>query len=189
MAPWSRRWLGDINISSIESFNRLTAGELRQLDVFLATGFGSGFSPKMPGTVGTLVALPFWWFLFRELDFTSYLLLLLLLASACTVLVVRLCRRKALADDPSIVLDEFIGVWITLLGAPPTWQGLLGGFMLFRLFDIVKPWPVSWADRKVPGGLGVMLDDVFAGVLAALVLQLSVILFSDLFQLPGVYDP
>ncbi len=134
----------------------------------------------MPGTVGTLVALPFWWFLFRHMDLPIYLALLTLLSIASVWLVIGVCRRMGVKDDQSIVLDEFIGVWITLAAAPPTWQGLMGGFLLFRLFDISKPWPVSWADRKVSGGLGVMLDDIFAGVLAALVLRLSVILSANI---------
>lgn len=150
------------------------------MDVFLATGFGSGFAPRMPGTVGTLVALPFWWFLFRHLELMHYLLLLTLLCALSTWLVIGLCRRRNIEDDQSIVLDEFVGVWVALVAAPPNWQGLIAAFLLFRLFDIVKPWPISWADSRVPGGLGVMLDDVLAGAGAAIVLQLSLILSADI---------
>jgi phosphatidylglycerophosphatase A len=82
-------------------------------------------------------------------------------------------RRLRLHDQGALVWDEVIGMWITLAAAPAPWWWMLVGFALFRLFDIWKPWPVSWADRRVHGGLGVMLDDVLAGVYALIVLQLA----------------
>ncbi|HVU82145.1 MAG TPA: phosphatidylglycerophosphatase A, partial [Rhodanobacteraceae bacterium] len=81
-------------------------------------------------------------------------------------------RRLGMHDQGALVWDEVIGMWITLFAAPPQWWWMAVGFALFRLFDIWKPWPVSWADRRVRGGLGVMLDDVVAGVYALVVLQL-----------------
>ena len=72
------------------------------------------------------------------------------------------------------MLDEFVGQWIALVAAPKSLLAVIVGFLLFRAFDIAKPWPVSWADRRLSGGLGVVIDDVLAGVLAAVVLQLSV---------------
>ena len=139
---------------------------------WIATALGAGLSPKAPGTAGSLVALLPWWFLLRDLPPGVYLVVL----AAGFVLGVWACevsdRRLGMHDQGALVWDEVIGMWITLFAAPPQWWWMLTGFALFRLFDIRKPWPVSWADRRVHGGLGVMLDDVVAGVYALIVLQL-----------------
>lgn len=90
---------------------------------------------------------------------------------AGTWLLHRLCARRGLGDDPAIVLDEMAGVWLTLACLPSDALAMAAGFLLFRLFDILKPWPVSWADHRVQGGFGVMLDDIIAGVLAAVAVQ------------------
>ena len=139
---------------------------------WIATALGVGLSPKAPGTAGSLVALLPWWFLLRGLSPGACLAVLvagfLLGVWACGV-----CdRRLGMHDQGALVWDEVIGMWITLFMAPPQWWWMVVGFALFRLFDIWKPWPVSWADRRVHGGLGVMLDDVAAGVYALIVLQI-----------------
>lgn len=89
---------------------------------------------------------------------------------------VYICDRSAsdlgVHDHPGIVWDEMLGYWLVMLAAPPGWIWLLVGFVLFRLFDIFKPWPISWVDKKVGGGFGIMLDDVLAAVFAWLLLQL-----------------
>ena len=141
---------------------------------WIATAFGAGLSPKAPGTAGSLVALLPWWFLLRDVPPGVYLAALvagfLLGVWACGV-----CdRRLGMHDQGALVWDEVIGMWLTLFFAPWQWWWMLVGFALFRLFDIWKPWPVSWADRRVHGGLGVMLDDVVAGLYALIVLQLAV---------------
>ena len=143
----------------------------------LATGFGSGLSPVAPGTVGSAIALPIWWFVFADLAPLLQLVVVAALTAAAIGVVDRACRAARVGDASAIVLDEFVGQWIALLGAPKSAVVLGVAFVLFRLFDIAKPWPVSWADRRLGGGLGVVLDDVAAGVLAAVVLQLSVGLF------------
>ena len=139
---------------------------------WIALGFGAGLSPLAPGTAGSLAALlP--WLLLRELAWPYYLLALLLAFGlgvwACGWLV-----RTLRVDDPSAaVFDEFVGQWLALLPLQwlvGGWWWILCGFILFRIFDVWKPWPVSWADARVEGGLGVMLDDVIAGVYAALLL-------------------
>ena len=139
---------------------------------WIATALGAGLSPKAPGTAGSLVALLPWWFLLRGLSPGVYLAVLvagfLLGVWACDVSD----RRLGMHDQGALVWDEVIGMWITLVAAPLQWWWMIIGFALFRLFDIWKPWPVSWADRRVHGGLGVMLDDVAAGVYALIVLQL-----------------
>ena len=141
---------------------------------WIATGFGSGLSPIAPGTVGSAVALlP--WLLLREQALTV-VVVVIVLAFALGVWASNIVIARLQISDPgSIVWDEFVGQWIALLPLllwSAAWWWIVVGFGLFRLFDVWKPWPVSWADRTVKGGLGVMLDDVLAGVMAALVLAL-----------------
>ena len=143
--------------------------------LFLALGFGSGLSPKAPGTFGTLAALPLF-LLLMPLPLWLYSLFLLV----SFVFGVFLCQRAAddlgVHDHPAIVWDEFVGLWLSLLPLiffGFEWYWLLFGFALFRFFDILKPWPICWFDRHVHGGMGIMLDDVIAGIAAAIVLGLS----------------
>lgn len=139
---------------------------------FLAFGFGSGAAPKAPGTFGTLAAMPFI-LLWQQLPPGGYSLVLVL----STLFGVWLCHRTAadlgVHDHGGIVWDEFVGVWIALWLAPVGWGWLVAGFVLFRLFDIWKPWPIGWVDRKVHGGLGIMLDDILAGFMALIVLLIA----------------
>lgn len=136
----------------------------------LGLGFGSGLAPSAPGTFGSLAAIPFY-LLFSGLSLPYYLALLVI----CAVVGVWICDQTAQAlgvhDHPAIVWDEFVGVWITLIAAPAGWLPLVLGFALFRFFDILKPWPISWLDQHVSGGLGIMLDDILAGVFACLCLH------------------
>lgn len=147
---------------------------------WLACGFGSGLAPVAQGTFGSLAALLPWWLL-RELPLPLYLFVLLagfgVGVWACGVAG----RALGVDDHRSLVWDEFIGQWLALtpLLIPAllpaggfAWWMLLAGFVLFRLFDVWKPWPIRWLDRRVKGGLGVMIDDVLAGVFAAIVLAL-----------------
>ncbi len=151
---------------------RLAPATWRDPRVLLATGFGAGFLRPMPGTWGSLVALILWWWLLADLPWLAQLAVAGATFAAGCWLTGRLWQRYGISDDPAIVIDEFVGVWITLLAVPATPLAMALGFVLFRAFDIVKPWPVSWADRR-PGVLGVMLDDLVAGGLAAAVLQLA----------------
>ncbi|HSN01684.1 MAG TPA: phosphatidylglycerophosphatase A [Rudaea sp.] len=141
---------------------------------WIACGFGSGLSPVAPGTTGSLLALlP--WLALRELPL-SWFVVVLVLAFALGVWACDWAVRKLHIADPSaVVWDEFVGQWIALAPLvlwPRGWAWIAAGFVLFRSFDIAKPWPVSWADRKISGGLGVMLDDVIAGIYAAIALGL-----------------
>ena len=139
---------------------------------WLAVGFGSGLAPKAPGTFGTLAALPVVW-LMAQSPAPVYLLITLL---SC-VLGVYWCGKTAQDfhqhDHPSIVWDEFAGLMITFICVPMSWPALVAGFVLFRLFDIVKPWPISWLDRHVHGGFGIMIDDVLAGIMGLACMQLG----------------
>jgi phosphatidylglycerophosphatase A len=137
---------------------------------FLAFGFGSGAMPVAPGTFGTLAALPIYWFM-QPLSLWAYLAVVL----AVCVVGVWLCdvtsRDLGVHDHGGIVWDEIAGYLITMIAAPAGWQWMLVGFVLFRIFDILKPWPIGWVDRRVHGGLGIMLDDVLAAVFAWAILQ------------------
>lgn len=137
--------------------------------LLLAFGFGAGLAPRAPGTVGTLAAIP----LYLALNQFSHGVYLLLVMTVC-VAGVWLCQRAAdrlgVHDHPGIVWDEFAGFLVTMIAVPQSWLWILTGFGLFRLFDIWKPWPIAWVDRHCKGGLGIMLDDLLAGGLAAVVL-------------------
>ncbi|MCE5231926.1 MAG: phosphatidylglycerophosphatase A [Mizugakiibacter sp.] len=140
---------------------------------WIAAGFGAGLAPFAQGTSGSLAALLPWWFVLRELPWPAYAGVLALAFAlgvwACGVAGARL----GVDDHRALVWDEFVGQWLALFAAPAGWPWMLAGFALFRLFDVWKPWPIRWFDRRVKGGLGVMLDDLLAGVAAALVLQLA----------------
>jgi len=139
---------------------------------FLAAGLGSGLAPRAPGTFGSLAALPLWW----PLHFLSAPLYWLCIAAAFAF-GVYICGRTArdlrTHDHSAIVWDEFVGLWIALAWIPVQWAWVAAAFVLFRLFDIWKPWPIRWCDRHVHGGFGIMLDDVLAGALALAILQIA----------------
>ena len=140
----------------------------------LATGFGSGLSPIIPGTMGSLAAIPFWYVL-HFLPLASYSLVVVIGFLIGIYICHRTSKDMGTHDHGSIVWDEFIGMWITLMAIPVVnWQWVLAGFVVFRIFDMWKPWPIRWFDRNVHGGLGIMIDDVVAGVVAAAVLFLAV---------------
>jgi phosphatidylglycerophosphatase A len=145
---------------------------LRHPAGWIASGFGSGFSPFAPGTVGSAAALLPWLWL-RTLPFPYYAIALVLAFAIGVWVSAWVVRRSGVQDPQVVVWDEFVGVWIALIAAPIGWTWMLAGFASFRLFDIWKPWPVSWADEKLHGGLGVMLDDVFAGIYALIVMQVA----------------
>ncbi len=141
-----------------------------RLIMFIATGAYTGYLPKAPGTWGTLVALPVNLLLCR-LSTSQHALAL---GSIFLVAVYTAGAAEKILDrqDPgAIVIDEIIGMLIALLAVPAQPLLWFAAFLLFRFFDIVKPWPVSWADRRLHGGLGIVLDDVLAGGYACLVMQ------------------
>lgn len=136
----------------------------------IVTFFGAGLSPKAPGTMGTLAAIPLaaalmWMGSLVHMGFT--VILTLFAFWACE----QYERQKGGHDHPEVVIDEVVGYLITMVWLPLTWQSLLAGFIFFRFFDILKPWPISWMDRKIPGGVGVVIDDVAAGLVSSLLLQ------------------
>jgi phosphatidylglycerophosphatase A len=139
---------------------------------WLACGFGSGLTPKAQGTFGSIAAIIPWLFL-RGLSLPAWLGVIAVAFAlgvwACDVAG----RILGVEDHRSLVWDEFVGLWITLLPAlVAPWWAVVAGFALFRLFDVWKPWPIAWFDRRVKGGFGVMLDDMIAGIFAGIVLYL-----------------
>jgi phosphatidylglycerophosphatase A len=140
---------------------------------FLALGFGSGLVPLAPGTAGTLVAVPLYLML-QPLHPGLYLGLVCLLFLAGIPICSRVARQLDVHDHPGIVWDEIVGYLVTMAFVPAGWVWVVAGFILFRIFDIAKPWPIRWCDRQVSGGLGIMLDDLLAGVFAGVCLQLLI---------------
>ncbi|WP_111977042.1 phosphatidylglycerophosphatase A family protein [Algibacillus agarilyticus] len=148
--------------------------ELKKLNLlnpihFLSLGFGSGLAPFAPGTFGTLAAIPVV-ILASLLGDIGYSILTVFFA----VIGCYFCGYTAKAlnthDHPAIVWDEVVGLMITFWYIPLTWQNIIIGFVLFRFFDILKPWPIKWVDQKVHGGFGIMLDDILAGFMSLLCL-------------------
>jgi phosphatidylglycerophosphatase A len=141
--------------------------------VLLVCGLGSGFSPRAPGTAGSLAAVALWWFALAPLTLVQQLVVIALVTAFGTWLVGRVQRRYGVTDPSSIVVDEFAGQWIALLVSPGELWTVLAAFGLFRLFDIWKPWPVGMLERRVGGAFGVMVDDLAAGLMALAVLQFT----------------
>ncbi len=136
----------------------------------LAFGLGSGAAPKAPGTAGTLAAIPLY-LLLQGLTPQHYLLVVLAMFLVGVWICDKTSKDLGVHDHGGIVWDEWVGFLLTLWLAPAGWLWLLLGFLLFRLFDIFKPWPIGWMDKQVAGGLGIMLDDVMAGLYAFSLLQ------------------
>lgn len=137
---------------------------------WLAFGFGAGLVPWAPGTAGTLVGVPFY-LLLAPLPLVGYLAVL----AGLTLIGVWACDRTAAeldeGDPSAVVWDEILGLLVTLTAAPTGWGWILAGVVLFRIFDILKPWPIRVLDRRLKGGWGIVLDDLLAGLCALGVLQ------------------
>lgn len=149
---------------------------------FLAVGFGSGLIPLMPGTFGTLAGLPLVWLLAQS-SWYVYI-------SCCLIAIlvgIKVCQTTSDAmqvhDHGSIVWDEIAGILVTFILLPVNWLTLVVGFILFRLLDIIKPWPIRTFDKKIHGGLGIMLDDIVAGALACAILHVAFLFIPALGQL------
>lgn len=152
--------------------NKLTPRQvLTDPVLFLAFGFGSGLARKAPGTFGTVAAIPLYCLL-AQAPLPIYSLLTVLVTGVGIWICGVAAEKLAEHDFGGIVWDEIAGYLITLWLVPFSWAAVFWGFVLFRFFDIVKPWPIRWIDRKVHGGLGIMLDDVLAGVFAGVLLWL-----------------
>jgi len=149
---------------------------MRALIIFLATGVYSGYSPIAPGTAGSVVGLVLVWFVTGPMWAYSPLLTLALFAIAFAISCWISGRAEEIFNEPDsskIVIDEVLGMAVTMFGNPITVPWMLAGFLLFRIFDVLKPWPASIIDRQVPGGAGVMLDDFAVAIYANIILQVA----------------
>ncbi|HEX7029919.1 MAG TPA: phosphatidylglycerophosphatase A [Gammaproteobacteria bacterium] len=139
---------------------------------WLAFGSGAGLAPVAPGTAGTLAAIPLVW--------ATWQLPLALRAGICLFLILAgtwaggaSARKLGVHDHGGIVIDEIAGFYLAMLLLPAGWWWMLAAFVAFRFFDIVKPWPIGWLDRRLGGGAGIMADDLVAGLFAAASLRLA----------------
>ncbi|MDO6486739.1 phosphatidylglycerophosphatase A [Colwellia sp. 6_MG-2023] len=145
--------------------------DIKQPVQFLALGFGSGLAPKAPGTFGTLAAVPLF-LLLALLTPTYYLAAVIVMSVAGIYICGKAANDVGVHDHPAIVWDEFVGYFITMFMVPVSWQTVLVGFLLFRVFDILKPWPISFIDKKMSGGAGIMFDDILAGIFSLIIMHL-----------------
>ncbi len=143
---------------------------LARPSLLLAFGFGTGLARFMPGTFGTLVGVPIVYLLCGQ-PWWLWLLAIGVAFAAGVVACDRACEWLDVHDHRGVVWDEVVGYMVTMAFLPCDWIWLVAGFFLFRFFDIVKPWPISWVDARVHGGFGVMLDDVIAGLFGLVVLH------------------
>ena len=152
-------------------FLRMWITFLRHMAYNLAIGFGIGRLPKAPGTYGTCVGV-LGYLAISGVSLPVYLVITSGVILVGIVICGEAARQLGAHDHPSIVWDEIAGFLVSMIAAPPGMIWIFVGFILFRLFDILKPWPICWLDQQVHGGLGMMLDDVAAGLAAGLCLQL-----------------
>lgn len=136
----------------------------------LATGFGSGLSPIIPGTIGSLAAIPFWLLMYYL--FPDWLRWFVISCSFSIGIIIcqQISNNIQFHDHSSIVWDEFVGMWVSLMALPIiNWRFGLIAFLLFRFFDILKPWPISWFNKRIYGGFGIMLDDILASIFVIII--------------------
>lgn len=145
--------------------------DLKQPVQFLALGFGSGLAPKAPGTFGTAAAIPVY-LLLAMLTPMYYFFAVVITIIAGIYICGKAADNVSVHDHPAIVWDEFVGYFITMFMVPVSWQSVLVGFLLFRVFDILKPWPISFIDKKMSGGAGIMFDDILAGLFSLAIMHL-----------------
>ncbi len=157
--------------SELKTPNSKLQKRINQFILFWATGFGVGYSPVAPGTLGTLIAIPVYYFLSEipsplyEITLVGFFFLSVWISENAEIFF----GKK---DDQRIVIDEIMGFLIAMLWIPKTIRFVIIGFFLFRFFDILKPFPIRRLEKRLKGGLGVVLDDVAAGVYANIILHL-----------------
>ena len=147
------------------------AFDARRPEHWIAFGFGAGLAPMAPGTMGTLVAVPIYLLLVWILPTTLYVIAVAALIALGAWACERVLRETGAADPPAIVWDEVVGFLVAMTAVPLGLPWVIAGFLLFRLFDVYKPWPVSWAQNRFRGGLGIIADDLVAGALTWVILH------------------
>ncbi len=159
---------------------KISPGILKDPVHCLALGFGTGLAAKAPGTFGTLVGIPLF-IIMQSLPLATYCLITTSLFLIGIWICDRTARELGVHDHPGIVWDEVVGYLVTMIMAPVGWLWIILGFILFRIFDIWKPWPIRVIDQGVSGGFGIMLDDLIAGIFALVSLHfLSFVLKTSL---------
>ncbi|HML10441.1 MAG TPA: phosphatidylglycerophosphatase A [Stellaceae bacterium] len=139
----------------------------------MATGFGIGLLPKAPGTWASLAALPLGWLLQWRFGVPGLLVAAAIALAAGWWASARVAQASGIFDPGFVIIDEIAAQLLVLAGAPLDWRFYLAAFLLFRLFDIWKPFPVNWLDRNVKGGFGIMLDDVAAAIYALMLIEIG----------------
>ena len=139
---------------------------------WIAFGAGAGLFPRAPGTAGTVVAVPIY-LAIGTAPLAVHALVVAVAIGAGIWVCGRTARDLGVHDHPGIVLDEIAGFLVTMTALPFEWPWIAAGFVAFRIFDVAKPWPISLADRRIGGGLGIMLDDVIAGAFACATLHVA----------------
>lgn len=160
----------DQNISSYIDVFKKSDFSVR-IVLILATWFGSGFLPLAPGTWGSLISLPFavgaynFGFIYSSIFLALILIISIPISGAASIIF-------HIEDPPPVVIDETAGIFVTLFLIPFSWTGIIAGFILFRLFDILKPFPIRLIDQKIKGGIGIVMDDIIAGIYANICLRI-----------------
>ena len=145
--------------------------------LFLSTGFYIGNIPFAPGTLGSLLGLPIWFVLSKFSPVITLVFLVLFIPFA--IWAAHVSSKHLNRKDPGcIVIDETAGMVVTLAGLPFHWTTCLLGFVVFRVLDIFKPFPIRWVDQNISGGTGIVLDDVVAGIIGNITLRLLIQLFA-----------
>lgn len=153
------------------SQHRLNVQSLSGTANFIALGGGLGLAPKAPGTFGTLLGIPLLFLMPTNL--VAYLVVVVVLFALGVWCCDACAKNLGVHDHPGIVWDEVVGYLITMIAVPKSFVWIVAGFIVFRFFDILKPWPIGWVDKHVHGGLGIMLDDVLAAVFSLIVIQIA----------------
>lgn len=138
---------------------------------FIAFGFGTGAIPIAPGTFGTIIAIPIYLFL-TTYSHTFYFIFLVAFIIFSIWISDKVSKEINIHDHQGMNIDEIVGYLVTMFRAPYGWGWILLGFVLFRFFDIVKPWPIRQVDEKLQGGFGMILDDVLAGIYSLIIIQI-----------------
>ena len=162
--------MNETELHQEQKISRIQFKALKDPVVCLALGLGSGLSPKAPGTAGTVMSIPLF-LLIQDLPLMVYAMITLLITLSGIWICSYSSKKLGVHDHPAIVIDEVAGFLITMFAAPGGWQWILAGFVLFRFFDALKPWPISWLDKNINGGFGIMIDDVVAGLVSMALLQ------------------
>lgn len=164
-----------VSLSTNSSSAKVSHSSLFRVVQFIAKGLGTGWFPKAPGTAGSVLGVVIAYYLLTSVP--SLLLQIISAIGVSFLAWVSIFYYEKLSgkhDDSQVVIDEIAGILICFLGLPLNLPVLLAGFLLFRFFDIVKPFPISWADESVPGAFGTLLDDLMAGVISCVLLHFIV---------------